>query len=114
MKLFLSFPLSCYTSQTGESLTVKDFKLIVLLLAQEVLDGEGDVVPRLHLHHPGTGLEVRVGPQEALAEDDSGGVRHHLVHRAVHCREHNHKPIVSFRRGRKEGNTKYYGQEGLS
>lgn len=71
--------------QGGESLTIEDFKLIKLLLTEEVLDGEGDVVAWLHLHHPGAGLEVGVTPQEALAEDHPTGIRQQLVHGAVHC-----------------------------
>lgn len=67
-----------------EGLTVKDLKLIILLLAEEVFHCDRDVVLRLHPHQPGAGLELWVASRVALAEDHARGVCQKLIGWAVY------------------------------
>lgn len=67
-----------------EGLTVKDFKLIILLLAEKVLHRDRDIVLWLHSHQPGAGLELWVASGIALAKDHTSGVCQKLIGRAVH------------------------------
>ena len=66
-------------------LTIKDLKLVELPAGHEVLYGEGDVVARLHLHHPGARLKVGEAVAGGMAHDDPRGGRQHLVHGTRHC-----------------------------
>lgn len=57
---FIGGSLGCRVrrSTVAAKLTVKDLQLVELPAGLEVLDGEGDVVTRFHLDHPGARLEV--------------------------------------------------------
>lgn len=68
----------------SDPLTVKDLQLIKLPAGLEVFDGKGDVVARVHLHHPGTGLKVGEAAAGRLAHDDSGGGGQDLIHGTCH------------------------------
>lgn len=68
-------------------LTIKDLQLIKLSAGLKVFNGESDVVAGIHLHHPGTGLEVWHTAARWLAQDYPCGGCHHLVHRTGDCEE---------------------------
>lgn len=66
-------------------LTVKDLQLVELTARLEVLYGEGDVVSRLYLDHPGAGLKMWETAARRLAHDDAGGGCENLIHGTSHC-----------------------------
>ena len=67
-----------------EGLTVKDLKLVVLLLAEEVLLRDRDIVLWLNPHQPGAGLELWVASRIALAKDHASGVCQKLIGWTMH------------------------------
>lgn len=87
-------------STVFEGLTVKDLKLIILLLAEEVFHRDRDVVLRLHPHQPGAGLELWVASRVALAEDHARGVCQKLIGWAVYWEEERDAMYMTWRQNR--------------
>lgn len=73
-------------------LTIKDLKLIILLLTEEVLHCEGDVVFGLYSHQPRAGLELGIAPWVALTQDHTCGVCQKLIRWAVHLEKEREIP----------------------
>lgn len=78
-------------------LTIKDLKLIILLLAEEVLHRDRDVVLWLHPHQPGAGLELWVASGIALAKDHARGVCQKLIGWALHWEKERNTLYMTWR-----------------
>lgn len=77
-----------------DRLTIKNLKLIILLLAEEVLHCEGDVIVGLHSHQPRAGLELGVASRVTLAQDHACGVCQKLICWAVHLEKERETPSM--------------------
>ena len=75
-------------------LTIKDLKLIILLLTEKVLHRDGDVIFGLHSHQPRADLELGIAARVALTQDHACGIRQKLIRWAVHLESLEGKPQI--------------------
>lgn len=94
----------CRRERYNILLTIKDLKLIILLLTEEVLYCDGDVIFGLHFHQPRAGLELRIASRVALTQDNACGVCQKLICWAVHL-EKEKRNIRYMRWKRRKTNT---------
>ena len=73
-------------------LTIKDLKLIILLLTEKVLHCDGDVIFGLHSHQPRADLELGIAARVALTQDHTCGIRQKLIRWAVHLEKEREIP----------------------